>query len=87
MSGDWHELFVLLGTFVGTAFAIVRYAMATGRDATERFMDFLGASVERQDDTNRRFQEILERHGEIMRENSALLQRLSERLNCRISGE
>jgi hypothetical protein len=77
----WPELLTVLGTFIGAAFALVRYTMAQHRAMTDRFVTFLESSLRRQEEVNEGFQEALENLTENVRENSTLLGRLSERVS------
>lgn len=76
----WLELFTVLGSFIGAAFALIRYAMAQHRAMTDRFVGFLEASLLRQEAVNQGFQKAMEDLTENVRENSTLLARLSERV-------
>ncbi len=77
---SWTELFGLLGSFVVSAFALVRVSLAQHRAMVERFMAFLEESVKRQESVNDRFQVALERLTENVQENSAMLSRMAERM-------
>lgn len=77
----WLELFTVLGSFIGAAFALIRYAMAQHRAMTDRFVSFLENALRRQEEVNEGFQKALENLTENVRENSTLLGRLSERVN------
>lgn len=77
----WFELFTVIGSFVGAAFALIRYAMAQHRAMTDRFVTFLESSLRRQEEVNDDFRGALESLAENVRENSTLLSRLSERVN------
>ena len=77
----WLELLTVLGSFVGAAFALIRYAMAQHRAMTDRFVTFLESSLRRQEEVNDDFRGALESLAENVRENSTLLGRLSERVN------
>lgn len=77
----WPELIALLAGFVGSSFALIRYAMAQHRAMTDRFVSFLESSLRRQEEVNQGFRKALEDLTENVRENSTLLVRLSERVN------
>ena len=77
------ELLALLGSFVASAFALVRYAMNQNRSLLDRFVTFLESAMQRQEQVNERFEEALQKLGENVRENSALIARMSERLELR----
>lgn len=74
------ELLALLGSFVASAFALVRYAMTQNRAVLDRFVSFLEGALQRQEQVNERFQSALQDLGENVRENSALIARVAERL-------
>ncbi len=74
------EIAALLGSFLASSFALVRYAMAQNRTLLDRFVAFLEDALKRQEQVNDRFGSALERLGENVRENSAFLARVSERL-------
>lgn len=74
------EVLAVVASFVGTAFAIVRLSLAQSRAMTERFVAFLEASIRRQEEINSGFQSAIDRLATCVRENSAMLQRLAERI-------
>jgi hypothetical protein len=76
----WFELFTVLGSFVGAAFALIRYTMSQHRAMTDRFVTFLEGSLRRQEEINSGFRRALEDLTENVRENSSLLGRLAERV-------
>lgn len=76
----WLELCTLLGTFIGAAFGLVRFALAQHRTMTDRFVSFLESSLRKQEEANQGFQKALADLTENVRENSTLLGRLSERV-------
>ena len=75
-----EQLFVLLGSFVASAFALLRYSQSQNREMMHRFVGFLESSLRRQEELNERFQGALENLTENVRENSHLLGRVAERL-------
>ena len=77
----WLELFTVIGSFVGAAFALLQYALAQHRAMTDRFVTFLESSLRRQEEVNDDFRGALESLAENVRENSTLLGRLAERVN------
>lgn len=79
-AGSLPELIALLGTFVGSAFALVRLSLGQHRAMTDRFVGFLEETVRRQEPANERFQVSLERLADNVRENSAILAKMGERL-------
>lgn len=80
MFESWTELFALLGSFVASAFALVRFALGQHRSMLERFMSFIGESQARQGEAQDRFEDALDRLTENVRENSTLLSRMAERM-------
>lgn len=76
----WMELLTVIGSFIGTAFAIIRLVMAQNRAMTERFVSFLEQSIRRQESINEGFREAIEKLTTCVGENSHILNRLSERL-------
>ena len=80
----WMELFTVIGSFVGAAFALIRYAMAQHRAMTDRFVTFLESSLRRQEEVNDDFRGALESLAENVRENSTLIGRLAERVGSSI---
>ncbi len=74
------EVVGLIGSFLASAFALVRYAMTQNRSMLDRFVVFLEGALQRQEQVNGRFQHALEALGENVRENSALLARVAERI-------
>jgi hypothetical protein len=75
-----QELLTLLGAFVGSAFALVRFALGQARATNERFVRFLEGVQTRQEASTVRIAESLDRLGETVRDNAALLARVGERL-------
>ncbi|MBV6491088.1 MAG: hypothetical protein KJZ62_11460 [Fimbriimonadaceae bacterium] len=75
------ELLALVGSFLATAFGLVRLALSAHRAMTERFVDFLESSLRRQEEVNAHFEAAIEQLTENVRENSTLLGRVAERLN------
>jgi uncharacterized protein YigA (DUF484 family) len=65
---------------VGSAFALIRFAVDQARAVSDRFVTFLEGSLRRQEDLNRQFAQALERLTENVRENSAVLARVAEAL-------
>lgn len=76
----WPELLAVLTSFVGAAFAIIRFSLAQNRAMTERFVGFLEESIRRQESVNAGFRNAIERLTNSLRENSQILLRLDERL-------
>lgn len=75
------ETLALVGSFVASAFALVRYAMSQNRSVLDRFIGYLEHAMERQEAINSRFQSTIESLGANVRENSVLLARVAERLD------
>jgi uncharacterized protein YigA (DUF484 family) len=74
------ELLALIGSFVASAFAIVRFSLAQSKAMSERFVSYLESSLQRQEAINMRFQSSLEELTRNVRENSLLLHRIAERM-------
>ncbi|CAN5639408.1 hypothetical protein BH11ARM2_BH11ARM2_25140 [soil metagenome] len=74
------QLVTLLGAFVGSAFALVRFALVQSRNVADRFCTYLEGAVKRQEELNARFSDSIDRLGERIAENSALLARVGERM-------
>lgn len=81
MFESWTELFALLGSFMASAVALVRFALVQHRSMLDRFMAFIVDAQTRQSETQDRFEEALDRLTENVRENSTLLSRMSERIS------
>ena len=77
---SWTELLSLLGSFVASAFALLRVSLAQHRAMVDRFVAFLEESVRRQEEVNGRFQSTLDRLTDNVQENSAMLSRMAERM-------
>lgn len=73
------ELAMLLAGFVGSALALVRFSFHQHKAMAERFVTFLEKSLQRQEEVNEGFRSAIQELTENVRENSALLARLSER--------
>lgn len=80
MFESWTELFALLGSFVASALALVRFALVQHRSMLDRFMAFIVDAQTRQIETQDRFESALDRLTENVRENSTLLTRIAERM-------
>ncbi len=80
MFESWTELFALLGSFVASALALVRFALVQHRSMLDRFMAFIVDAQTRQIETQDRFEGALDRLTENVRENSTLLTRIAERM-------
>ena len=80
MFESWTELFALLGSFVASALALVRFALVQHRSMQDRFMAFIVDAQTRQIETQDRFEGALDRLTENVRENSTLLTRIAERM-------
>lgn len=78
--GSWTELIALLGSFVASAFALVRVSLAQHRAVVDRFITFFEDASRRQEAVNERFQTALDHLSENVRENSAILSRMAERM-------
>jgi hypothetical protein len=80
------QLIGLLGSFVAAAFALLRLALTQQRALTERFVGFLEESLRRQEEATTNFEAALESLACNVRENSALISRVAERMNGREHG-
>ncbi|MCC7433427.1 MAG: hypothetical protein IT363_01995 [Methanoregulaceae archaeon] len=80
MFESWTELFALLGSFVASALALVRFALVQHRSMLDQFMAFIVDAQTRQIETQDRFEGALDRLTENVRENSTLLTRIAERM-------
>ncbi len=80
MFESWTELFALLGSFVASAVALVRFALVQHRTMLDRFMAFIVDAQTRQIETQDRFEDALDRLTDNVRENSTLLSRIAERM-------
>lgn len=80
MFESWTELFALLGSLVASAAALVRFALVQHRLMLDRFMAFIVDAQTRQNETQDRFEDALDRLTENVRENSTLLSRIAERM-------
>jgi hypothetical protein len=60
----------------------VRYTLKENRTVSDRFTSFLERSLQRQEESNNAFQQALENLVENVRENSALLGRVIEKLGA-----
>jgi hypothetical protein len=74
------ELAALVGSFIASAFALVKYAMNQNRSILDRFVQFLQQTTDRQERVNEQFQRAMDQLGANVRENSILLARVAERL-------
>ncbi|HEY0867646.1 MAG TPA: hypothetical protein VGE01_09710 [Fimbriimonas sp.] len=74
------ELLTLLGAFVGSAFALVRFALTQNKAVTDRFVTYLEQALSRQEEVNAGFKSAIDGLTLNVRENSALLQKLAERM-------
>lgn len=81
MESPLSEWAALVGAFLASAFALVRYSQQQHRAMVDRFVNFLEASLKRQETVNERFQAALEELGQTVRRSSLLLDRLAKRLN------
>lgn len=76
----WAQFFALFGAFLGSMFALVRFALMASRANADRFVTFLEGALRRQEDLNGQFQGAVESLSDNVRENSAALARMAERL-------
>jgi hypothetical protein len=74
-------LLALLGSFVGSGFALVRFSLTQSRTVVDRFVGFLEGAIQRQEELNARFQCTLEHLGESVRESSVLIKQIAQRMD------
>jgi hypothetical protein len=70
----------LTGSFAASAFTLVRAALKENKAVTDRFTGFLEGALARQEEVNVGFQQAIESLNENVRDNSALLGRVLEKL-------
>lgn len=70
----------LLGTFVGSAFALVRFALGQNKALTDRFVTYLETALCRQEEVNAGFKAAIDGLTANVRANSAVLQKVAERI-------
>jgi hypothetical protein len=70
----------LTGSFAASAFTLVRFALRENRSVTDRFTTFLESALATQEEVNQGFQRAIESLNENVRDNSALLGRVLEKL-------
>ena len=75
------ELLPALAGFIASAFAVVRITLGQQKALTDRFLSFLEASLRRQEAAVDEFRGTLQTLDDSVRENTALVRRLSERLS------
>lgn len=80
MTSDVPSIAGALAAFAGGAFALVRFALTQARTITERFVGYLEDALKRQEAINERFEHTIAQLSESVRENSALLARVVERM-------
>ncbi len=76
------ELLTLLGTFVGSAFALARLVFASHRQTVERFVTFLEAALGRQEAANGAFRLAVADLAESVRDQTRLLARVGEKVGA-----
>jgi uncharacterized coiled-coil protein SlyX len=85
--GEWRDLFVLLGGFAASAFALVRLTLAQQKAVTDRFVGFLESSIQHQDETIDGFREAVSTMTQGVQENTQLLRRVAERFHVVFNDE
>lgn len=65
---------------MAASFALVRYALTQNRVLSERFVAFLEGSLRRQEETNEGFRDAIAGLNHNLRDTSALLRRVAEKL-------
>lgn len=83
----WHELLLVLGSFIGATFALARASLGQHRRTVERLVEFLDSSMRRAGEREERYAEILRELGDGIRENTRLLERVAERLRVAFAEE
>lgn len=69
-------MMALIGSFVASAFALVRLSFSQHRAMAERFVTYLESALSRQEEANAGLRAALEDLADGVRENSKLLERL-----------
>jgi hypothetical protein len=85
--GNWAELLAVLGAFVGSSFALARMVLAQQRASTDRFVEFLEGSLQKQDATIDGFRDSVGAVTQALRENTRVVRRVGERLHVDLNGE
>jgi hypothetical protein len=79
------ELVALAASFVGAAFALVRYALNQSRAAMDRFITYLEMALHRQEAINQSFAAAIDRLSLGSQESARLMARIAERLGVEVS--
>jgi len=74
------QLVAILGAAVASAFALIRMSMSQHRSLIDRFVGFLETGMRRSDRANERIAAAVDSLGDTVRENTAVISRLSERM-------
>jgi len=74
------ELVAILGAALASAFALVRMRLGQHRSLIDRFVTFLETGMKRSDRTTERIAAAVDSLGETVRENTAVIARLTERM-------
>lgn len=69
-----------LTAFIGASFGLVRFALAQNRAMSEHFVHYLEEALARQDAINQGYERALQQLTENVRDNTALLNRIVERI-------
>ena len=75
------EMTALLGGFVASSFALVRYSLNQQRDMTNRFVNYLESALTRQELATAQIQPTLRELGEAVRDSATTIARLGERIS------
>lgn len=75
---DLHELITVLAAFLASAVAVLRLTLNQTKGFTERLVQFLEESLNRQDETIRGFCTAVERLDSGVRENTVLVRHVAE---------
>ncbi|MBV6458961.1 MAG: hypothetical protein HONBIEJF_02100 [Fimbriimonadaceae bacterium] len=74
------ELVAILGAAVASSFALVRMSLGQHRSLIDRFVSFLETGMKRSDRANERIAAAVDALGETVRENTAVISRLTDRM-------
>lgn len=74
------ELVAILGAAMASAFALVRMSLGQHRSLIDRFVSFLESGMKRSDSAHERIANAVDALGETVRENTAVISRLTERM-------
>lgn len=75
----WQAIISILGGAMASAFAVTKMSMAQQRSTVDRFMTFLEAAVQRQENQSQRFAEAVDHLADNVREHTIMLRALAEK--------